>query len=209
MGRTSSRKRTACPFKNTLPPPTAAYSTLKRITQDLTENPALYYSATPIRQDVTLMPHYPPHPPHLPKEFNLHVSPTCLTHGHTHTHQTHPTLHYGCYSSPQLTGLMSIAFYCLCVAAPCCLYSLFVSLPLSSALPLTVGLSVRFSLPLLTADLAVVHLPLSVFVSAMLSNAAALLQLPQGIGAGSGDRAAPESPASLTHESPDVFNELD
>lgn len=43
----------------------------------------------------------------------------------------------------------------------------------------------------------------------MLSNAAALLQLPQGIGAGSGDRAAPESPASLTHESSDVFNELD
>lgn len=66
-----------------------------------------------------------------------------------------------------------------------------------------------FFLPLLTADLAVFHLPLSVFVSAMLSNAAALLQLPQGIGAGSGDRAAPESPASLTHESPDVFNELD
>lgn len=55
---------------------------------------------------------YPPPPPHRQKS-------ACLT---SHMYLKHTTLHSGCQQLTPVTGLMSIAFYCLCIASTRKLY---------------------------------------------------------------------------------------
>lgn len=93
----------------------------------------------------------------------------------------HSTLHFGCQQLTPVTDLMSIAFYCLCVASSrlhpadfnsyICLCFLLLILPLTVLLllirlPEGLNFSSLYMLCHLP-DLAVVHIPLSVCVSAV------------------------------------------
>lgn len=138
------------------------------------ENLVLHFHSNQIHP---LTSPYLPHPtPTSPLHPHRQKS-ACLT---SHMHLKHTTLHSGCQQLTPVTGLMSIAFYCLCIASTRKLLYLTLKFPYFACLcvsglpafPLICFLCACFVLCLFHSC----HLCLSVCLSAvavLLSNAAA------------------------------------
>lgn len=147
---------------------------------------------------------------------------------HTHTHKHHTQTHSLTLDTAlwllrltPITGLISIAFFyiyifiyitytaCAVAAPPSCCFCSFCFVPLSPTLPSPVC---WFFLPLLTADLTVpVSLACLLRCHCNMATAAvaAAAPLQRGIGAGSGDRVAPESSGLADNtDHPIVLNRL-